>query len=803
MQKQQILALTLAATFSASAVLGQEPTKPEAPAQQAPEPGQITPVEAGSEVTQGTETVPEVGSAKSSAAGADAKSAPAMSPLAIGALAAGAGLALAGGGGGGGGGSGGRSYAYSDSAAGAYLSEYNAQTGLGKINARSLNDYNYTGYGVKLAIVDSGIARTHQEFSGRTIQGTDFASTTGGATADVDGHGTHVASIAAGNRDTVGMRGVAYDAILYSYKIGNDSGALVGVNSDARWEAVVKQHTTDSIKVSNNSWGSNAAITSYTEAQLRANYPLTIAAYQNAVSNGTIFVWAAGNHGRTQVTPEGGLPYRISGLSDGWLVVVSVNSSNVETNYTNRCGVAAAWCVTAPGGGDNQATDGIYAAQSGGTYVRYSGTSMAAPHVSGLLAALAEKFPELTSAQLVNRVKSTASLNGLTSTGGCTISTCSDSTMRAIFGHGLVNGQAAMARIGSYVYPKDGNIYSGNFIDLGKQQLSLPTGVTESSRQQILNQQFKVFDSFDGATFNVTGRELFNQQRPITQILGYAPSSGVVENHVAAPKFGIMASEQVANGVRMTLSQSDRPLGSAGADFWGQKLSFIPTVIDRNGTRRSTFEYSFPLSSSVSLVPYFVTAQEIQASNVGFSAVWRASPRTSLMASYGSAAHHEARAALPGYSASGLSRSIPIKAGIRHQFSEGIEAFGHFSRRTFSDSESTVGEWGYKGASYTSAAAGLEFTSAVSKIAVGIVQPEQITSGSISLLVPGGRLSDGTILWREQSLSVANNPRYAGFFAARIKLNKKHKSELLFQMQQSTVDTSRLDRATLSLITSF
>jgi len=64
-------------------------------------------------------------------------------------------------------------------------------------------------------------------------------------------------------------------------------------------------------------------------------------------------------------------------------------------------------------------------------------------------------------------------------------------------------------------------------------------------------------------------------------------------------------------------------------------------------------------------------------------------------------------------------------------------------------------------------------------------------------------LTDGTVLWREQSLSVADKPRYAGFLAARHALDKRQKSELLFQMQQSTVDASRLDRATLSFITSF
>jgi hypothetical protein len=141
--------------------------------------------------------------------------------------------------------------------------------------------------------------------------------------------------------------------------------------------------------------------------------------------------------------------------------------------------------------------------------------------------------------------------------------------------------------------------------------------------------------------------------------------------------------------------------------------------------------------------------------------------------------------------------------GIRHQFSETLEAFGHVSRRTLSDSETTAAEWGYRGATYTSSLVGLEYSTAYSKIAVGFYQPEQITRGTISLVVPGGRLQDGTVLWREHTLSLDEKPRYAGFLAARYALDGQQKSELLFQLQQSTIDTSRLDKVTLSFIKSF
>ena len=88
--------------------------------------------------------------------------------------------------------------------------------------------------------------------------------------------------------------------------------------------------------------------------------------------------------------------------------------------YTQNCGLAWSFCVAAFGGGDTQASEGVYAARSrqsgysnNGDYIRYSGTSMAAPQVSGIAATLMEKFPSLTPAQIATRIKTTASMSGL------------------------------------------------------------------------------------------------------------------------------------------------------------------------------------------------------------------------------------------------------------------------------------------------------------------------------------------------------------------------------------------------------
>ena len=334
----------------------------------------------------------------------------------------------------GGGGTSSATSTYRNTIEGVYGTEYSNQVGLAQINAVTLNNYGHNGSGVKVAVVDSGIASSHAEF-GRTIYGRDFGGSTNGYGSDEDGHGTHVASIIAGDRDGSGMRGVAYEATLYDYRVANDAGSFVGLSGDNSLAAVLNQHVTDNIRVSNNSWGTSngTSITSVSEATLRSSFSKTITAAKAAIDNGTLFVFAAGNDGNSQVDLFGGIPHRISELSDSWLVVVAVDPDNKETRYTNRCGDAAAFCVTAPGGGDSQSTTGFYAADNDGGYIRYSGTSMAAPHVTGLAAALMSKFPSLTNKQIATRIKTTSSLENLTSSSGRTLATHGEAYMQSVF----------------------------------------------------------------------------------------------------------------------------------------------------------------------------------------------------------------------------------------------------------------------------------------------------------------------------------------------------------------------------------
>ena len=354
----------------------------------------------------------------------------------IGVLLSASGLAGCLGGGGGGGGA----------PFGGAGSEFGAQTGLSHIAAAAPFAAGYTGDAVRVGIVDSGVDANHSEFTGRITAGGDWQGD-GNGLSDPNGHGTHVASIVGAAADGVGMQGVAPKAELYSYRILDSAGRMAGQTSETIMPDVVSQMRQQRMQIVNNSWGSGVAINDVPAETISSVLPRELSAWSDAVGAGMVMVWAAGNEAGDEVSVRAGLPYHYSHLRSGWLTVVSSGAAGTEPYYTNRCGLAADWCITAPGGGDNQAQTGVFAARSGGGYIRKSGTSMAAPHISGGLAVILDAFPTLTPQAAARRMLATASHDGLVAANGCTVDSCGTSYMRSVFGVGQMNLSAALSPV--------------------------------------------------------------------------------------------------------------------------------------------------------------------------------------------------------------------------------------------------------------------------------------------------------------------------------------------------------------------
>ena len=226
-------------------------------------------------------------------------------------------------------------------------------------------------------------------------------------TANASSHGTHVAGTIGGKGGNgVGVAGVNWNVSMMALRF---MGANGGWDSDAieaiqyyTWQA---RHTTgEDFVATSNSWGGGG----YTSAMLQA--------ISDGARAGVLFVAAAGNDAKNTDT-SGNYPSNYSTLATlGWEAVISVaalTSTGGLASFSNwgRSTVDLA----APGAN-------ILSTLNATGYGAMSGTSMAAPHVTGALALLASARPDLSAAELrsllLDTTAATASLAGKTVTGG-------------------------------------------------------------------------------------------------------------------------------------------------------------------------------------------------------------------------------------------------------------------------------------------------------------------------------------------------------------------------------------------------
>ncbi|MEV6109964.1 S8 family serine peptidase, partial [Streptomyces sp. NPDC051940] len=254
----------------------------------------------------------------------------------------------------------------------------------------------YTGKGVKVAVLDTGVDAGHPDLAGKVTAAKDFTWDEDGV--DRVGHGTHVASTIAGSGAASGGRykGVAPDAELVSGKVldGGGSGYESWIIEGMRWAAV--DQDADIVSMSLGS-----------DRPADGTDPMVQAVQELSAGDGPLFVLAAGNTGAYDSI---GSP----AAAPSALTVGSVTKSGEMSEFSSRgpaltdAGVKPE--ITAPGSDIVAArAEGTLAAQAvGSRYASLSGTSMATPHVSGAAALLAQARPELTGAQLKAALVGTA-----------------------------------------------------------------------------------------------------------------------------------------------------------------------------------------------------------------------------------------------------------------------------------------------------------------------------------------------------------------------------------------------------------
>lgn len=260
------------------------------------------------------------------------------------------------------------------------------------------------GAGVKIAIVDSGVDLDHEDLTGKFVPGWDFIDDDNDP-RDENGHGTHVAGIAAAKTfNGKGVAGMAPDASIMSVRVLGGTGFNVR-NPDpdslgqilASSAEAVRWAADNGAKVINLSLGGVACDPGSDESC--GPSAALASAIEYAWSKGAICVVAAGNDSDTSTQP----------LKSGYtnqhaLVVVATTQSDARASYSNAAGDAM-WGVAAPG---SSVLSSYYTYPIGDhrEYDYLSGTSMAAPHVSGLAALLFSMG--LTKEQVVDRIIGTA-----------------------------------------------------------------------------------------------------------------------------------------------------------------------------------------------------------------------------------------------------------------------------------------------------------------------------------------------------------------------------------------------------------
>jgi len=543
------------------------------------------------------------------------------------------------------GGGGGGSSTSSTNSSSFNTTEFQANYGLASINALTAYDNSGTGSGITVAVIDTGIDLTHSDLSGNTSANSASVGTISTSVQDTDGHGTAVAGIIAATQNSTGTHGVAFSSTLLAVKMSND-GTATNADAAAGFDYAIAQNA----KVINYSFGASTFNSTLADA------------VQRAVDAGIIIVASSGNDGNSEsdqiarlANCEGASNCTAFGSFDAKGLMIAVgatDSSNAIASFSNLAGDTDTAYLVAPG------VSIVTTANGGGTQT-INGTSFSAPHVSGAVALILQRFPSLTAAQAVTLLLSSATDLGATGT---------DTT----FGRGLLNLQAAFSAQGVSSIPTSASV-SGSSNPLIGTKLILGSAFGDALSGQSFLAEAIILDAYQRA-YHVDLRDRIVSGTASLDAMSFLEADDVEVVEAPMPK-GMSLRFDV------TTADQDR-LSDAEMGFAHHRQDNL-TSDERIGALRFSAELSRQMRAQLAMRSTPLSLQsETLASGLFFNSGWTASPQLSMLGrgdslSFSNELDQSTRVNIGFHRSKGAARSQSGRgylgqASLRHAFDNGV-----------------------------------------------------------------------------------------------------------------------------------
>ena len=672
------------------------------------------------------------------------------------------------------------------------------------------------GRGVKIAVIDTGLVRDHWEFEGADVElqvlsGTGDTSRHLTSTGRIS-HGTAVSSTIVANRgpnsrpSEFNFHGLAWGASLKVFAVGLGSGSntpyvgasisdveLIERGNDRRLGTVLADRAVDII---NMSFGYRGLTENYASDNIRGRLADEVRIRAQASRNPAdrvLLVHAAGNDhndpcitgpscrsGQLDATSpslDSGLAVYLPQLRTHTVAVVATDRDGEIASFSNRCGVAAEWCIAAPG--EDVLVAYVAPCTPGsdqvcGGYRDFDGTSFAAPYVSGGLAVLMHYFRGMGNDEILALLYRNADRTGraapdpVAAGGQCpehldTDGDRSTCELSSVFGWGRMDLDAATQPDGITTVALGGTL-AGRRLPAASSRLEGGRAFGDALVAGLRDQKAVVFDEWD-APFSVgldrfvapagaphVGQRLARFMEPEDELYGHGGSRRVVRPGVAG---GIVGMPFAGTHLRIGVHRASWEKG--GSEWAGGHASLIP--FSGGGASATLGKGSWEVSAFATS-PAFANSRREPARTAGALLAWNPGCcpfgfRLGAVREFGSSLGMEASGAF-GRLTSGVAF---VGAGFRHNVAGWEWAadaeLGYADPESSPDLVERVSELSMSAFSVS----GTRFLKEGGRVRLSAMQTLRVESGRLQLDVPVARDKQRNVLRKVVDTSLVPSGR--------------------------------------------